>query len=54
MNWDNIDWDNFSCVEMTRAIRNEMNLKYPTTDALFEYLVSLRVENNPKNFEDHK
>jgi len=44
MNWDNVDWDNFSCVDMTRAIRNEMNAKYPTTDALFEYLVSCRTK----------
>jgi len=44
LNWDNIDWDNFSCVDMTRVIRNEMNAKYPTIDVLFEHLVSRRTE----------
>jgi len=51
MNWDNIDWDNFSCVDMTRAIRNEMNAKYPTIDVLFEHLVSRRTETDTKNLK---
>jgi len=44
MNRDNLDWDNFSCVEMTRTIRNEMNAEFPTIDALFEHLVKRREE----------
>jgi hypothetical protein len=44
MNWDNLDWDNFSCVEMTRAIRNKMDADFPTMDALYEHLVKRRQE----------
>ena len=24
MNWDNLDWNNFSCVDMQRRIRSEI------------------------------
>jgi len=27
MNWDNLDWDNFSCVDMARKIKDEMSAK---------------------------
>ncbi|MDR0517701.1 MAG: hypothetical protein LBH25_11715, partial [Fibromonadaceae bacterium] len=47
--WDNMDWDNFSCVEMTRSIRNEMSAKFPTRDALYEHLVSRRSKAGEEN-----
>jgi fido (protein-threonine AMPylation protein) len=25
MNWDNINWDNFSCVDMSRRIKDEIS-----------------------------
>jgi hypothetical protein len=28
MNWDNLNWDNFSCVDMMRSIRNEFDAKF--------------------------
>ena len=27
MNWDNLDWNNFSCVDMARSIRNEIDAR---------------------------
>jgi len=27
MNWNNLDWDNFSCVDMARKIKDEMSAK---------------------------
>ena len=44
MNWDNLDWKNFSCVRMARDIKNELSIKYPTTDALYHHLVDTREE----------
>ncbi|MDR0303922.1 MAG: hypothetical protein LBH98_04005 [Chitinispirillales bacterium] len=31
MNWDNIDWDNFSCVDMARKVKDEMSIKLNAT-----------------------
>jgi hypothetical protein len=28
LNWDNIDWDHFSCVDMTRKIKDEIDAKF--------------------------
>jgi hypothetical protein len=46
MNWDNIDWDNFSCVDMMRAIRNEIDAKLAemTDDEVSEYMKSLNLK----------
>ncbi|MCL1946348.1 MAG: hypothetical protein FWF51_04230 [Chitinivibrionia bacterium] len=44
MNWDNLDWDNFSCVEMSRKIKDKMDAEFPTVDALYEHLVKRRQE----------
>ncbi|MCL2690614.1 MAG: hypothetical protein FWE57_12335 [Chitinispirillia bacterium] len=40
MKWDNIDWDNFSCVDMTRKIKNEIDAKFAdmTGEEIVEYL----------------
>ena len=27
MNWDNVDWDNFSCVDISRKLKDEMSAK---------------------------
>jgi len=27
MNWDNVDWDNFSCVDVARKLKDEMSAK---------------------------
>jgi hypothetical protein len=45
MNWDNVDWNNFSCVAMARAIKDEIDAKCPTTDAILEYLEQNRKKN---------
>jgi hypothetical protein len=46
MNRDNIDWDNFSCVDMMRAIRNEIDAKLAdmTDDEVSEYMKSLNLK----------
>jgi hypothetical protein len=28
MNWDDLDWNNFSCVDMARKIKNELDEKF--------------------------
>jgi len=40
MNWDSIDWNNFSCVDMTRKIKDEIDTEIAdmTTDELMKYL----------------
>jgi hypothetical protein len=40
MNWDNLDWDNFSCVDMMRAIRNKINAEIVNMSSaeIIEYL----------------
>jgi predicted transcriptional regulator len=40
MNWDNLDWDNFSCVDMTRRIKDEIDKEIAnmTPDEVCEYL----------------
>ena len=44
MNWDNLDWNNFSCVEMTRKIKDKIDAEFPTVDALFDHLAKRRQE----------
>jgi hypothetical protein len=40
MNWDNLDWDNFSCVDMSRRIKDELDAKFATMsgDEIVAYL----------------
>ena len=49
MNWDNLDWDNFSCVDMARKIKDKIDAEFPTIDALYEHLVKRREERAAKN-----
>jgi hypothetical protein len=55
MNWDNIDWNNFSCVAMSRAIKDEMDVKFAemTGDEIVNYLheihVNFDVSKPPRN-----
>jgi len=46
MNWDNLDWDNFSCVDMSRRIKNEIDAKFAnmTGDEIVEYLHETHLE----------
>jgi hypothetical protein len=46
MNWDNFDWDNFSCVDMMRTIRNEIDAKlaYMTDDEVSEYFENINLK----------
>jgi hypothetical protein len=46
MNWDNLDWDSFSCVDMMRTIRNEIDAKLAcmTDDEVSEYFESLNLK----------
>jgi|TergutMp193P3_1026864.scaffolds.fasta_scaffold92424_2 hypothetical protein len=47
MNWDNIDWKNFDCVKMSRAIKDEFDARFKTIDELVDYLEETR--RNKKN-----
>jgi len=46
MNWNNLDWDNFSCVDMARKIKNEIDTKFAdmTGDEIVEYLHKTHLE----------
>ena len=48
MKWDNIDWNNFSCVDMTRKIKNEIDAKFAnmTGEEIVEYLRKTHLEFN--------
>jgi len=60
MNWDNLDWDNFSCVDMMRAIRNEIDAKlaYMNDDEISEYMRNINLKfretnvSKEKNYDD--
>jgi hypothetical protein len=54
MNWDNIDWKTFSCVDMSRKIKDEIEAKCPSVDALYEYLVKTREQTHAKLEEERK
>ncbi|MDR0517674.1 MAG: hypothetical protein LBH25_11580 [Fibromonadaceae bacterium] len=45
MNWDDLDWDNFSCVDMTRRIKDEID-KEITNISVVEYLRRKSVDKN--------
>jgi hypothetical protein len=51
MNWDNLDWDNFSCVDMMRAIRNEIDAKLAnmTDDEVSDYMENLNLKFSETN-----
>ena len=51
MNWDNVDWDNFSCVDMQRQIRGKI-AKERANMSIVEYLREKRSAQN--NFENSK
>ena len=42
MNWNNVDWDNFSCVDMQRQIRSKI-AKERAGMSIVEYLRQKRV-----------
>ena len=46
MNWDNLDWDNFSCVDMSRKVKNEIDAKFAnmTGGEIVEYLHETHLE----------
>ena len=51
MNWDNLDWDNFSCVDMQRQIRSKI-AKERASISIVEYLKVKRAsQNNVENSE---
>ena len=51
MNWDNEDWDNFSCVDMQRQIRNKI-AEERADMSIVEYLREKRAtQSDPKNPE---
>jgi len=50
MNWDDIDWDNFSCVDMTRRIKDEIDAEIANMSVV-EYLENCRAKTHTKNLE---
>jgi predicted transcriptional regulator len=46
MNWDDLDWDNFSCVDMTRRIKDKIDkdIANMTPNEVCEYLNKGRSE----------
>jgi hypothetical protein len=46
MNWDNLDWDNFSCVDMMRTIRDKIDAKLAsmTDNEVSEYLENINLK----------
>ena len=50
MNWDNVNWDNFSCVDMQRQIRSKIAEERGTMP-IVEYLRKRASQNNAENSE---
>lgn len=54
MSKDNIDWDNFSCVEMMRSIRNNIDAKLAimTKEETLTYFnnINQKFDRNAKTF----
>jgi len=46
MNWDDIDWDNFSCVDMTRRIKDKIDMEIANMapNEVCEYLRNSHIE----------
>jgi hypothetical protein len=46
MNWDNIDWNNFNCVDMSRRIKDERSAKLNamTYEERLEYYERINLE----------
>ena len=45
MNWNNVDWDNFSCVDMQRQIRSKI-AEERANMSIVEYLKGKRASQN--------
>jgi hypothetical protein len=47
MNWDNLDWDNFSCVDMARKIKDKIDSEIANISVV-EYLENCRASKRTK------
>ncbi|GBU23867.1 hypothetical protein R83H12_00486 [Fibrobacteria bacterium R8-3-H12] len=50
MNWDDLDWDNFSCVDMARKIKDKIDAEIANVSVV-EYLENCRANRRSKSKE---
>jgi len=53
MNWDNLDWEHFSCVDMARKIKDKIDAEIANV-SIMEYLENCRANRYAKSRESVK